>query len=222
MSNRNSFQETAFFRLCLLFSFFACSALFAQQAPPQQASAEESEIGVNAMILIGAPNGEPLSGDELDQFTEEVASSIRCPQCQGLSIADSSAKTARAMKGELKELLAQGYDREQAFTYFEKSYGEFIRLEPKAEGFNLVVWIAPVIGLMVGIAFLTMRFRSVTGGPGEETAAAEPTRSEAAGSAEAEDVVAEAEESSADEQGEAEADDELAAYRDRVRREIAS
>jgi hypothetical protein len=36
-----------------------------------------------------APLGPPLSGAALDRATEEVASLMRCPVCQGLSVADS-------------------------------------------------------------------------------------------------------------------------------------
>jgi len=153
---------------------------------------EDSEAGVNAMILIGPPEGAPLEGDVLLRKTEEVAAKIRCPQCQGLSIADSSAKTARAMKAELQELLAAGYTVEQAMTYFEKSYGEFIRLEPKVEGFNWFVYVAPAVALLVGVVLIASRLRSAK--PADVEASDTPAPDE----------------------------DDLEAYRERVRREIAS
>ena len=47
-------------------------------------------------------------------------------------------------------MIAAGYDEPQIFGYFEASYGEFVRLIPRAEGFNLLVWIVPLLGLLVG------------------------------------------------------------------------
>ena len=50
----------------------------------------------------------------------------------------------------MRELLAAGYDEEQILAYFERSYGEFVRLEPPLRGVNWLVWIAPVVGLLLG------------------------------------------------------------------------
>jgi cytochrome c-type biogenesis protein CcmH len=63
------------------------------------------------------------------------------------------------MKREATDLLAAGYTGDQVLSYFERSYGEFIRLEPKPEGFNILVWIVPVAGLLLGLALIVMRVR---------------------------------------------------------------
>ena len=57
---------------------------------------------------------------------------------------------ARNMKQQVKELLALGFNDEQIIRYFESSYGEFIRLEP-TRGLNLIVWLAPLLGLGLGV-----------------------------------------------------------------------
>ncbi len=58
------------------------------------------------------------------------------------------------MKAEVRDFLAAGYTRDQILTYFEQAYGEFIRLQPRAKGFNLFVWIAPIVGLTVGLTLV--------------------------------------------------------------------
>jgi cytochrome c-type biogenesis protein CcmH len=107
--------------------------------------------------------GHPLSGDELDKATEAVASKMRCPVCQGLSVADSPTGSAQAMKAEVREFLAAGYSPKQVLDYFEGSYGEFIRLAPKTEGFNLMVWLAPLVVLLGGAALILVRVRRPAG-----------------------------------------------------------
>lgn len=107
----------------------------------------------------GAPLGPPLSGAALDQATEDVASLMRCPVCQGLSVADSPASSAVDLKAEVRRQLALGYTRDQVIASFERSYGEFIRLEPKAEGFNWLVWLMPMLALVVGAAVIFFRLR---------------------------------------------------------------
>jgi cytochrome c-type biogenesis protein CcmH len=56
-------------------------------------------------------------------------------------------------------MLAAGYGRDQILTYFERSYGEFVRLEPPLRGVNWLVWLAPVLGLVAGGAIVAWALR---------------------------------------------------------------
>ena len=127
--------------------------------PPAAWAQTQPDLGVDTEVAIGDPSGPAIDGEELDRRTEELASLMRCPVCQGLSIADSPTLLAMAMKSEVRQFLAAGYSEDQISNNFEQSYGEFNRLEPKAEGFNLVVWIAPVAALLLGIAIVVRVLR---------------------------------------------------------------
>ena len=105
--------------------------------------------------LLDAPRGTPLSGTALDARTEEVGALLRCPVCQGLSVADSPSTMARNMKAEVRQKLAAGYDQEQILAHFERSYGEFVRLQPRMRGVNLLVWLGPLAVLIGGGAVVT-------------------------------------------------------------------
>ena len=105
-----------------------------------------------------------LSGDALEQQTQEIAAGLRCPVCQGLSVADSRSEMAINMKAEVRDMLVRGYTREQIEAHFVRSYGEFVLLEPKFEGVNVLVWILPILALIAG-AFLTrMKLRQLAKG----------------------------------------------------------
>lgn len=127
---------------------------------------DSADLGLEQPALLGEPLGPPLAGDELVAKADEVTRLMRCPVCQGLSVADSPTDSAQAMKREATDLLAFGYTEDQVLSYFERSYGEFIRLEPKAEGFNILVWIVPVAGLLLGVALIAMRLRGRAQRPG--------------------------------------------------------
>ena len=103
----------------------------------------------------GPPEGPPLAGQALEQRTHEVASLLRCPVCQGMSVADSPSTVALDMKQHVRELLARGYTQDQILNYFEGSYGQFVLLKPR----NPFVWILPVVVLLVGatVVFFTLR-----------------------------------------------------------------
>ena len=109
--------------------------------------------------VVGAPRAAPLSGDALEKRTHEVAALLRCPVCQGLSVADSPSTMATNLRGQVRELVAAGYDQEQILAYFERSYGEFVRLQPPLRGVNWLVWLAPVLGLLGGAAVVWWALR---------------------------------------------------------------
>src|SRR5438105_3005856 len=130
-----------------------------------------------------APKGQSLSGASLDARTDEIGALLRCPVCQGLSVADSPATMARNMKAEVREKLAAGYDQERILADFERSYGEFVRLQPPMRGVNWLVWFGPVAALIAGgavIAWALKRSPRKAGGsdavPAASTAADLPTR----------------------------------------------
>jgi cytochrome c-type biogenesis protein CcmH len=116
-------------------------------------------LAAGAATPMGPPGGTPLVGSQLDASTEEVAGLLRCPVCQGLSVADSPATMARNMKLEVREKLAAGYDQEQILAYFERSYGEFVRLRPPLRGANWVVWLGPAAFLLAGGAVVAFALR---------------------------------------------------------------
>lgn len=137
-------------------------------APAQQTLPEELVLSDQERQLLGEPQASGLAGQELAEAAHDLTARMRCPVCQGLSIADSTTPAARAIAARVEALLAAGYSEGQVLTYFEASYGEFIRLAPKPEGLNLVVWVLPVLVLLAAAAWLTLRARRAGGERTEE------------------------------------------------------
>jgi cytochrome c-type biogenesis protein CcmH len=106
----------------------------------------------------GPPEGTPLNGQALEQRTHEVASLLRCPVCQGMSVADSPSTVALDMKQHVRELLARGYTQDQILNYFEGSYGQFVLLKPR----NPFVWLLPVVVLLVGATLVVITLRRLS------------------------------------------------------------
>jgi cytochrome c-type biogenesis protein CcmH len=129
----------------------------AAASPAQEAGS--GAAAADPVFVVGAAKGTPLSGAALDRRTEEVASLLRCPVCQGLSVADSPAAMATNMKAEVRSLLARGYVEDQVLAYFERSYGEFVRLKPPLRGVNWLVWLGPLFGLLAGAAVVALALR---------------------------------------------------------------
>jgi cytochrome c-type biogenesis protein CcmH len=127
----------------------------------------------DAQQFVGPPKGLPISGAQLDRRTNEVASLLRCPVCQGLSVADSPSTMAQDMKHQVGELLGRGYTQEQILAYFERSYGQFVLLKPKFQGVSALVWLLPVAALIFGAIVLFSKAKQLEKAP-EKAAEAEP------------------------------------------------
>jgi len=111
----------------------------------------------DAAQVVGPPKGTVQTGVALEKETHRVAALLRCPVCQGMSVADSPAEMAVNMKAQVHELLARGYSEEQILDYFEKSYGQFVLLRPKSK----VVWALPVVALILGVAIVVVKIRKL-------------------------------------------------------------
>jgi cytochrome c-type biogenesis protein CcmH len=75
---------------------------------------------------------------------------LRCPMCQGLSIADSGSSAARAQMDRVRELVSEGQTDDEVRAYFVARYGEWALLQPSARGLNWLVWLGPGALLLVG------------------------------------------------------------------------
>ncbi|MEE9567819.1 MAG: cytochrome c-type biogenesis protein CcmH, partial [Candidatus Binatia bacterium] len=66
---------------------------------------------------------------------------------------------ANQMQDLIRERLEAGESPEAVKAYFVERYGEWILLAPKKEGFNLLVWVLPFLGLAGGavVLFVVMR-----------------------------------------------------------------
>lgn len=108
-------------------------------------------IGVvpSALTAPGSPQDSIL-----DAETKQVASQLRCPVCQGLSLQDSPSDLARQMRALVHDQLAAGRTPEQVKQYFISKYGEWILLQPEAHGFNLVAYILPAFVLLAGVVLV--------------------------------------------------------------------
>ena len=98
------------------------------------------------------PPGPPPAAEDVEPLTSEVASGLRCPVCQGLSVAASPSKTAVAMKDRVRELVVAGYTEAQIQDYFVARYGEWVLLAPPASGLAWFLWLGPAVLLgLVGV-----------------------------------------------------------------------
>ncbi len=106
----------------------------------------------------GRAGTDPLDA-EREARVQRLGKQIRCPVCQGVSIADSPSSMARAQLDKVRELVEAGRSDEEIYQYFVARYGEWALLSPSKQGVTSVLWLAPLLLLLLGVAVIAMQVR---------------------------------------------------------------
>ncbi len=119
-----------------------------------------SWLVIASVVLVGLARatfdeGAPRTTEEQVQA---IASTIKCPQCESQSVADSDVAASRAIRLEIATLVEEGRSPGEVRRAISAAYGERVQLVPPASGFAGVVWILPVVALIVALAALSAAF----------------------------------------------------------------
>lgn len=87
----------------------------------------------------------------------ELVAELRCPKCQNQNIADSNAVVAKDMRVKTKQLLDEGYDKEDVIEYMVNRYGQFAHYQPPFNASTFILWILPVVFIFVALIALRRR-----------------------------------------------------------------
>jgi cytochrome c-type biogenesis protein CcmH len=108
-----------------------------------------------ALAVVLWPNGEQSPAAR----AHELETQLKCPECQGLSVADSQAPTSRAIRTDIKRRVAAGQSDEEIRQSYIDRYGDSILLAPEDSGVSLLVWILPVVVLALGATGIVFALR---------------------------------------------------------------
>jgi cytochrome c-type biogenesis protein CcmH len=111
-----------------------------------------------AFAAVGALQQGPADS-ALENRTSLVAAQLRCPVCQGLSIQESPSELSQQMRAVVKDQLRDGKTPDEVKAYFVSKYGEWILLEPKPRGFNVLVYALPILIVILGLGWIAVSVR---------------------------------------------------------------
>ena len=112
-------------------------------------------------VLVGVlawavwPTGDASDAERARSLTRE----LRCPDCESLSAADSQTASARAIRVDVRERVAEGQSDAEIRRAYVDRYGESILLRPAQGGLGILVWGLPVLLLVAGAGGLFVTFR---------------------------------------------------------------
>lgn len=85
---------------------------------------------------------------------ERIGNLIKCPVCQGESIANSPATMARDMMDLIGARVEAGRSDDAIIDELLSSFTGAVLLDPPVSGSTLLLWLAPLAALLVGIAVI--------------------------------------------------------------------
>ncbi len=104
-------------------------------------------VAVAAVAVMMNPHGSTEAAR-----IAHLESLVRCPACRDLSVAESNATSAIAVRDEITAKVKAGRSDDQILTSLENSYGTSILLSPPTSGLGVLLWLVPSLGLVLLVA----------------------------------------------------------------------
>jgi cytochrome c-type biogenesis protein CcmH len=112
-------------------------------------------IVITLAIVAWPRGGHPSDASRVRTLSSE----LRCPDCEGQSIEQSSTETARAARDDISRRVAAGQsDADIRQAYIDK-FGDSILLKPEGGGLGLIVWGLPAAAIVLAGGGLVIALR---------------------------------------------------------------
>lgn len=95
-----------------------------------------------------------------EERVARIASELRCPVCQGLSVNDSPSQSARQMRAMIERAVAEGRTDTEIRERFRAAYGDWILLAPPVDDPRGLIWLVPVVAIAAGLLLVWSRLRA--------------------------------------------------------------
>jgi len=123
-------------------------------------------ISLTCLVLVGIflVNISPV----LASAQSDIENGLICPACfdDGMTVAACADSTAQQIKEEVRQKLASGQTKDQIMNTYVAQYGEKILTSPPKKGFNLLAWVIPFSGIVLGGALIYLALSKWVKGPG--------------------------------------------------------
>lgn len=94
-------------------------------------------------LVIGSHRSSPP--ESITARARTIAEGIRCPTCEGQTVANSTVYAAKAIEADIAQRLGAGESPAQIRAYLVSRYGTSILESPPAHGVTALVWILPAV-----------------------------------------------------------------------------
>jgi cytochrome c-type biogenesis protein CcmH len=117
-------------------------------------------IAVLVVALVIGSGALSSSPPTPGQRAAALEAGVRCPSCTDLSVSESSATTAIAVRHQIESMVAAGESDADIDQTLVSEYGQTILLVPPDAGGVPLIWIIPIVlgaAALAGVAVLFWR-----------------------------------------------------------------
>lgn len=115
--------------------------------------------------VLSAPSF-AVDGDEMfadpvrEARARDVGRQLRCLVCQNQSIFDSNSGLAKDLRVLVRTRMNEGDTDSEILTYIADRYGDYVLLQPRFSVRNAILWAAPLLALLLGLATTALYLKS--------------------------------------------------------------
>lgn len=102
---------------------------------------------------------EPFEDPEKQEVYARITKEVRCLVCQNQTIADSTAPLAADLRREIRRLIEEGESEMDIKMFLVERYGDFVLYKPLFRSWNIALWLAPAVLLLIGIVAIARTVR---------------------------------------------------------------
>ena len=109
-----------------------------------------------AALIVGAQRTVPAS---IPARARVIAEGIRCPTCEGQTVANSQTFAAKAIEADIVARLRAGESPAGIRSYLVSRYGPSILESPPLQGVAVLVWVLPAVAVPTAAVVLVVELR---------------------------------------------------------------
>lgn len=115
-----------------------------------------------ALVMFLLATGSVIATSDLVVFSDPsytaryqtMITELRCPKCQNQNLADSNSPISQDLRAEVQRLLELGMTNPEIEQYLTARYSEFILYRPQVNNNTYLLWLAPIVILLIGMAIV--------------------------------------------------------------------
>ena len=112
-------------------------------------------LALAVFVVVSLATADPVDRDR----AERIGTQVRCPACEGESIAESPSSYAADMMSYVREMIADGLSDRQVLDRLMAAYPRSQMLDPPFQARTALLWALPAAALVTGLMLAFYRLR---------------------------------------------------------------
>ncbi|HIM95387.1 MAG TPA: cytochrome c-type biogenesis protein CcmH [Gammaproteobacteria bacterium] len=110
-------------------------------------------LSLSPSILAESIEAKAFSSNAQETRYRALINEIRCPVCQGQSIAGSNAGLAKDLREQVRKMIIKNNSNDEIRQFMVDRYGDFVVFKPPVNKSTYLLWLGPFVFLGLGLFF---------------------------------------------------------------------